>query len=111
MITIANPTGRKTNAHTVIIGDNVLYFSYQTLIAFRGTTADGQRSVRISNSWGPTTGRHFREMGCSNFETVTPEELETVVRYALSYFTQHGGQDSVLWLNKPNTFDHLSSAA
>ena len=63
MITLRNPTSRNTQAHVVTIGEWELFFSYETLIAARGPNFE----YRIANSWGPTTGRHFRELGCYNF--------------------------------------------
>ena len=60
MISITNPTGRKTECRTVTINGVTLCFSYETLIGF--IDSDGTRH-RVANSWGPTTGRHFNECG------------------------------------------------
>ena len=75
MITLQNPTGRKTPAHIVTIGTWELFFSYQTLIAARGP---GFR-YRIANSWGPTTGRHFRELHCDTFSVFDGDDFEATV--------------------------------
>ena len=79
-VTLCNPTGRNTKAHVVTVGEKEYFFSYQTCIAFRGSNGTSEyRAVRIENSWGPTTGRHFKELGCSNFETVSGEEFERII--------------------------------
>lgn len=78
-ISIINPTGRKTQAHIVTVHGNEYFFSYRTCIAFRGTSAGGYRKVRLANHWGPTTGRHFNELGCGNFEVVPDEQFAAVV--------------------------------
>ena len=45
-------------AHTqkIWIGDLTLYFSYDTVVAFR---APGQYRKVCENMWGPTTGKHL----------------------------------------------------
>lgn len=80
-ITISNPTGRNTNAHVVKIGEHELFFSYNSLIAYR----DSHQAVRIKNFWGPTTGRHFNELGCKNFEMLPcgEDELSSYAQRAL----------------------------
>jgi len=70
--TITNPTQRNTKAHIVTVGDAEYFFSYQTCIAYR----DMEVRARIANHWGPTTGRHFREMGCADFPMITDEEFK-----------------------------------
>ncbi len=110
MISLTNPTGRKTQAHVVTIGEREYFFSYQTCIGYRGpgpechcgeetggvgTSFENhvhkwgpldhhyQTRVRIDNSWGPTTGRHFKELGCADFETVDAETFERIVEGSL----------------------------
>ena len=63
MISLTNPTGRKTEARIVEIGAHSLYFSYATCIAYCGPLG----TFRRPNHWGPTTGRHFRELECDGF--------------------------------------------
>ena len=74
MITLTNPTRRKTPAHIVTVGEHELFFSYETLIAYRGKV-----SIRRPNDWGPTTGRHFNELGCSNFCMLKGQQFEEAV--------------------------------
>lgn len=58
---MTNPTGRNTKAHVVEVGENEYFFSHETCVAFRGKALDGRHvQVRLENSWGPTTGRHFK---------------------------------------------------
>jgi len=49
----------KPNAIVVTIDGNDFYFSYKTLVAFRGK---GRIVVR-ENEWGSTTGRHLNAIG------------------------------------------------
>ena len=72
---LCNPTGRNTRACVVEIGPHAFYFSYETCIAYAGPLGRARRA----NSWGPTTGRHFRELGCRGFPIVEPGELEALV--------------------------------
>ena len=72
---LSNPTGRKTNAHILELGEHDLFFSYATLIAYRGPNG----KARIVNSWGPTTGRHFKELGCAGFPVVDSDGLKEIV--------------------------------
>jgi len=74
-VRLHNPTGRNTRACVVEVGPHALYFSYETLIAYAGPLGRARRA----NVWGPTTGRHFREMGCSGFPVVEPDELAALV--------------------------------
>lgn len=55
MASISHPTDRP-NYSVVYLGDKTLYFSYQTLIAFR---APGYGLVVRQNDWSATTGKHL----------------------------------------------------
>ena len=72
-----NPTGRKTEAHIFLDDDgNEFFFSYQTCIGYCGTGNDGfYISIRRINTWGHTTGRHFKEMACGGFTPLSAEEF------------------------------------
>ena len=74
-----NPTGRNTRAAVVELGPHAFYFSYETLIAYAGPLG----AARRANVWGPTTGRHFRELGCAGFAIVEPDNLDALVFRAL----------------------------
>ena len=76
---LCNPTGRNTRACVVELGPHAFYFSYETCIAYAGPLGRARRA----NVWGPTTGRHFRELGCSSFAVVEPEELEALVLHSV----------------------------
>lgn len=79
-IRLHNPTGRNTQAHIVTINGNEFFFSYETCIAFRGTLKGEWRVLRLPNYWGPTTGRHFRELGCQHFELVSSDEFDMLLK-------------------------------
>lgn len=112
MITLTNPTGRNTKAHVVTIGEREYFFSYETCIAFRGYTSPKKcpncghserflyesrwqcheclkplpeklQQLRLPNLWGPTTGRHFKELGCANFKTLSEEDFNSIVEASL----------------------------
>jgi hypothetical protein len=70
-IKLRNPTGRNTPAHIITIGEHDFYFSYETCIAYRGPLVH----CRIPNLWGPTTGRHIREMGVYNWPEVDADKF------------------------------------
>lgn len=70
-----NPTGRNTRACLVEIGPHAFYFSYETCIAYAGPLGRARRE----NVWGPTTGRHFRQLGCADFPIIKPDELTALV--------------------------------
>ena len=74
---LINPTGRRTQAHAVMIGGVRLCFSYKTLV---GVMSRGHVAKR-GNIWGPTTGRHMREFGLGDHAvTLEPDELERYAR-------------------------------
>ena len=77
---LANPTGRNTRACVVLLGAHEFFFSYETLIAYRGPLG----AARRANDWGPTTGRHFRELGCAAFAVVEPDALDVLVVRAIA---------------------------
>lgn len=83
MAQISLSTDCNGKAHIVTIGDKELFFSYQTLIAFRGMVAGQFTKVRLSNTWGTTTGRHFNELGAKNFDVVTLAEFNKIVGEAM----------------------------
>ena len=78
-----NPTNRKTPAHIVELGPHEFFWSYETCIAYRGPLGQW----RIDNHWGPTTGRHFRELGCRDFEIVSDKQFEETIEKALGLIT------------------------
>ena len=89
MISITNETGRNTDCRTVTIGTVALCFSYETLIGAKlyrtpGSVATGvPTSFRVSNSWGPTTGRHFNECGLKEALIVPITELHEIAYKAI----------------------------
>lgn len=62
-----------TKAHTLHIGNHALHFSYETCVAYEGPLG----RARIENHWGPTTGRHMRQLGVKDFPVVSDDEFET----------------------------------
>lgn len=72
MTSIRNPTGRRTECRIVRFGVIEFFFSYETLM---GVCFPGG-AFRRGNSWGPTTGRHLREMGIDGWPVLGEIEFE-----------------------------------
>ena len=70
MVRLEKGSDRNTQAYNVYLGSFTLHFSYETCIAIR--TPYG--AFRIPNMWGPTTGRHFKEMRCDKYIMVEDQE-------------------------------------
>ena len=79
-IKFTNPTGRNTKAHIVTVGDMEYFFSYETCIAIRGEQHGVFVKARLANHWGPTTGRHFNELGCKDFPVLPDDEFERLIK-------------------------------
>jgi hypothetical protein len=70
-------------AHTlrVELPGITLYFSYHTVIAFRGRTY----GLRVSeNLWGPTTGKHLNWISDDKSRRVSREEFERSLKEELA---------------------------
>jgi len=75
-IKLTNPTGRSTEARVLEYNGDEYFFSYQTCVAFRGIASDKQyRKIKRKNKWGRTTSKHFKEMGCADFQEI--EDADT----------------------------------
>ena len=75
-----NPTGRQTQARVAIIKDVLYFFSYETCIAAEGTFDGVHQRVRIANSWGPTSGRHFKELGVKDWKILEDQDFDDLVQ-------------------------------
>jgi len=72
---------RKGHCDVYTKGDTQLYFSYETLVAFK---VAGYHLVCIQNYWGPTTGKHLNwienykdhRYDCDAFEMLAKQYLE-----------------------------------
>lgn len=67
-IEISHPTNRP-NFTRLYLGNIVLWFSYETVVAFH---VPGQPRVVSENAWGPTTGKHLNEIDGGNKSTRIP---------------------------------------
>ena len=48
------------NSIALEVGSRTLYFSYDTVVAFRGHNSEGKYFDCVcENCWGPTTGKHL----------------------------------------------------
>ena len=72
----------------VNIGSLVLWFSYETVVAFRSPESDGR--VVCENEWGTTTGKHLNWIDNGNkkdrldYETFNAKLNETLAKFGLS---------------------------
>lgn len=79
MIKFRAATKRNTKCYILDVGDLRLAISYTTIIA----ASDGWTKVRLANTWGPTTGRHFRDTATDNFKVVEEAEFDEFIKTTL----------------------------
>lgn len=79
---VAGTERAAANVYTVHMGSIQLHFSYNTLIGVH-VFDPSERSYRVHNAWGPTTGKHMRQCGLDMARVVTESELFEIVRGAL----------------------------
>ena len=75
------------NAICIELGEREIYFSYDTIVAFKGTNSKGEyfSLTVIRNCWGPTTGKHLNAIDCGRKEERLPaEEFEKKLAEFLS---------------------------
>ena len=58
-------------AHVITIDNIVIYYSYETIIGVMSDKFTG----RSENFWGPTSGKHFNQLGIADFPIVTIDEI------------------------------------
>lgn len=71
------------SSRMVIVGNLDLYFSYETVIAFRD---GGQLTIR-QNDWSTTTGRHLNAINTDKKARIPSAEFEAKLNETL---TKHG---------------------
>jgi hypothetical protein len=59
------------------------YISYTTIVAADVNDGDQRLAVRLHNDWGPTTGRHMKDMGVYDYKEVSDSEINRLVRVSL----------------------------
>jgi len=72
---LQNSTGLNTEARKFVLGNTVLFFSYETLVGVIG--ANGK--YRCAENYSRTTNRHLSEFGLTNCPRMDAEQLQ---RYA-----------------------------
>ena len=79
-ISISHPTNRP-NFTRVESGDNILYFSYETLVGFAVPGIPG--TAVIQNYWSTTTGKHLNYIDNGNKEgRLTRAQFDQLAAYA-----------------------------
>lgn len=71
---------RNTQCYIFKLAGIEFFISYNTIIAIRSD----EGAVRLDNAWGPTTGRHMKEMGVKDFPIVDEETFQHTIRTSLS---------------------------
>jgi hypothetical protein len=71
MATVELSRSQNNNLTRVYLGNLVLWFSYETVVAFH---VPGQRRVVSENIWSNTTGRHLNEIDGSSKSTRVPHD-------------------------------------
>ena len=56
------------------------------LIAFR--SPGFPYGIRLANQWGPTTGRHFNELGCGGFLKLAGEDFAAAASHELTGYRE-----------------------
>ena len=75
-------TNRNTQAYEIELGPHTLYISYETVIGYCGPVD----RFRLTNLWGPTTGRHINEMGLKHWDTMNNQgDFNTRVGDAIGF--------------------------
>ena len=70
----------KDNFSMVTIGNLDLYYSYETIVAFR----DGHTLKGSQNVWSRTTGNHLNEIGISKDERIKAELFDKELKEVLA---------------------------
>lgn len=75
MATVELHRSQNNNLTRIYLGDIVLWFSYETIVAFH---VPGSRPVVAANVWSNTTGRHLNEIdGGNKSARLGPEDFRT----------------------------------
>lgn len=80
-----------------------LYFSYETLVAFK---VSGFHLVSVENCWGPTTGKHLNWIGEPKNERLSFDDFEAVAK---KHLEPHGVLDSSGGTDNLKTIGMVSS--
>ena len=77
--TYGNYSSNNYGAHCLCVelGARKFYFSYQTLVAFKGTNSKGESFFVIhQNEWGNTTGKHLNWICSDKSRRVDDKEFQ-----------------------------------
>lgn len=64
------------------IANMSMFFSYETLIA----VCINGKTIRVTNTWGPTTGRHFNLMGLKDAQKVNQNKMYEEIQKQLTKY-------------------------
>lgn len=83
MISFRPGSQRNTKCYEIHLGDACFFISYSTIIAASAYDGDTWRRVRLDNAWGPTTGRHMNEIGVRDWEIVSSETIQDLIKQTI----------------------------
>lgn len=64
------------NSIAIQLGERIVYYSYDTIIAFKGTNSKGEKfDCIIKNYWGPTTGKHLNFINSDKTARLSRDEF------------------------------------
>lgn len=65
----------RENLTEVTIGNLDLYYSYDTIVAYR----DGMGLIGSQNVWSNTTGKHLNELGITKEERIKADKFDEML--------------------------------
>ena len=72
------------NSIAIELGSRTIYYSYDTIVAFRGTNSKGEYfNCIIKNYWGSTTGKHLNFINPNKKIRLDSEEFENQLKQFL----------------------------
>jgi len=78
-VSVSRASTRATPLNWIQVFGVKVLISYETPVAFE----DRYEHHRRHNDWGPTTGRHFREAGATNWPQCDADEFNTKLNLAI----------------------------
>ena len=78
MISFRKGSHRNTECYEIFLGRFCFGVSYQTIVS-----VNGSKCARLENIWGPTTGKHLKELGSYDYDIITTAQMEKIYEAAI----------------------------
>ncbi len=82
ILSFRHATQRNTKAYVIELGHHRFFISYDTIVAYYNRLT--REAARLKNHWGPTTGRHIKEMDMHDAPIVKDEEFNQIINRAVA---------------------------